>query len=180
MSVDIGGNLLEIDVIVEHRVLGVDLENLEAASSCDALRMFSGAGQMLLKLIPMKRLPSKALSFSFSLLKPHGELTLGQLEVLDVGGSAVEKRDLAGLLVGDRKRVLEATVTLPEFVAPTLLRLDVLTTDLLLAPRGANFIGRESDWLEIIVVVGIGGKREGCCRRRGRDYAPRVYRPCCL
>ena len=76
---------------------------------------------MLLKLIPMKRLPSKALSFSFSLLKPHGELTLGQLEVLDVGGSAVEKRDLAGLLVGDRKRVLETAVTLPEFVAPTLL-----------------------------------------------------------
>ena len=33
---DIGGNLLDIDVTVEHRVLGVDSENLEAASSCDA------------------------------------------------------------------------------------------------------------------------------------------------
>jgi len=38
---------------------------------------------------------SEALSFSFSLLKPHGELTLGHLEVLDVGGSAIEKRNLA-------------------------------------------------------------------------------------
>ena len=35
------------------------------------------------------------------MLKPHGELTLGHLKVLDVGGSAVEKRYLAGLLVGD-------------------------------------------------------------------------------
>jgi hypothetical protein len=63
---------------------------------------------------------AKTLSFGFSLLKSHGELTLGHLEVLDVGGSAIEKRNLAGLLVGDRKRVLEAAVTLPEFVAPTL------------------------------------------------------------
>jgi hypothetical protein len=35
-----------------------------------------------------KCLLSETLSFSFSLLKPHGELTLGHLEVLDVGGSA--------------------------------------------------------------------------------------------
>ena len=37
--------------------------------------------------------------FRFSLLKPHGELTLGHPEVLDVGGSMVEERNLAGLLV---------------------------------------------------------------------------------
>jgi len=77
---------------------------------------------------------SETLSFSFSLLKPHGELTLGHLKVLDVGGSAIEKRDLAGLLVGDGKRVLEAAVTLSEFVTPSLFRLDTLTTDLLQAP----------------------------------------------
>jgi len=99
---------------------------------------------------------SEALSFSFSLLKPHGELTLGHLEVLDVGGSAVEKRNLAGFLVGDRKRVLEAAITLSEFVTPTLLRLDTLTADLLPAPRGAGFVGWGSDWLEIVVIVGIG------------------------
>lgn len=51
-----------------------------------------------------------------------------------MGGSAIEKRNLAGLLVGDGKRVLEAAVTLPEFVAPSLLRLDTLTADLLPAP----------------------------------------------
>ena len=103
-----------------------------------------------------KCLLSETLSFRFSLLKPHGELTLGHLEVLDVGGSAVEERNLAGLLVGNRKRVLEAAVTLPEFVAPALFRLDALTTDLLPAPRRTGFVGRGSDWLEIIVIVGIG------------------------
>ena len=78
-----------------------------------------------------KRLLSEALGFSFSLLEPHGELTLGHLEVLDVSSSAIEKRDLAGLLVGDGERVLEAAVTLPEFVTPTLLGLNTLTADLL-------------------------------------------------
>ena len=51
----------------------------------------------------------------------HGELTLGHPEVLDVGGGAVEKRNLARLLVGDGKGVLETATTLSEFVAPTLL-----------------------------------------------------------
>ena len=101
------------------------------------------------------RLLSETLSFSFSLLKPHGELTLGHLEVLDVGRRAIKKRNLAGLLVGDGKRVLEAAVTLPEFVAPTLLRLDTLTADLLSTPRGTSLVGRGSDWLEIVVIVGI-------------------------
>lgn len=84
---------------------------------------------------------SEALSFSFSLLKPHGELTLGHLEVLDVGGGAIEKRDLAEFLVGDGKRVLEAAVTLPEFVAPTLFGLDSLTADLLPAPGRTSLVG---------------------------------------
>jgi hypothetical protein len=96
------------------------------------------------------------LSFSFSLLEPHGKLILGHLEVLDVGGSAIKKRNLAGLLVGDGKRVLEAAVTLPEFITPTLLRLDALTTDLLPAPRWTGFVGGGSDGLEIVVIVGIG------------------------
>lgn len=99
---------------------------------------------------------SETLSFSFSLLKPHGELTLGHLKVLDVGGSAVEERNFAGLLVGDGKRVLEATVTLPEFVAPTLFRLNALTTDLLPAPRWSGFVGGGSNGLEIVIIIGIG------------------------
>ena len=61
------------------------------------------------------------MSFGFGLLKPHGELTLGHLEVLDVGGGTIEKRDLAGLLVGDRERIFEAVVTLLDFVTPALL-----------------------------------------------------------
>ena len=95
------------------------------------------------------------LDFSFSLLKPHGELTLGHLEVLDVGRRAIKERNLAGLLVGGGKRVLEAAVTLPEFVAPTLLRLNTLTADLLSTPRGTSLMGWGSDWLEIVGIVGI-------------------------
>ena len=76
---------------------------------------------MALKSSSGNDLLSEALSLSFSLLEPHGELTPGHLEVLDVGGSAVEKRNLARLLVGDGKGVLETATTLSEFVAPTLL-----------------------------------------------------------
>ena len=54
------------------------------------------------------------------MLKPHGKLTLGHLEVLDVGGSAVEQINLAEVLVGNRKRVLEAAVTLSELVTIAL------------------------------------------------------------
>ena len=100
---------------------------------------------------------SETLSFSLSLLKPHGELTLGHLKVLDVGGSAVEKRNLAGLLVGDWERVLEAAVALAEFVTSTLFRLDALTADLLPAPRWTGFVGGGSRGLEIVIIVGIGG-----------------------
>ena len=89
------------------------------------------------------------------MLKPHGELTLDHLKVLDVGGGTVKERNLAGLLVGNRKRVLEATEILPDFVTPALFRLDALTTDLFLASQRTGFVWRGSDWLEIIIVVGI-------------------------
>ena len=74
-----------------------------------------------------------------------------------MGGSAVEKRNLAGLLVGDGERVLEAAITLPEFVTPTLFRLDTLTADLLPSPRRTGFVRGGGDWLEIVIIVGIGG-----------------------
>ena len=73
-----------------------------------------------------------------------------------MSGSAVEKRNLAGLLVGHGKGVFETAITLSEFVAPSLLRLDTLTADLLPAPRRTGFVGWGSDWLEIVVIVGIG------------------------
>jgi hypothetical protein len=98
---------------------------------------------------------SETLGFRFSLLKPHGELTLGHLKVLDVGGSAVEERNFAGLLVGDGERILEAAVTLPEFVTPALFRFDALTADLLPAPRWTGFVRGGSDGLEIVIIVGI-------------------------
>ena len=46
------------------------------------------------------------LSFSFRLLKPHGELTVGHLGVLNMGGSKVGERDLVRFLVGDRNGAL--------------------------------------------------------------------------
>ena len=73
-----------------------------------------------------------------------------------MGGSAIEKRDLAGFLVGDGKRVLEAAVTLPEFVAPSLFGLNSLTADFLPAPRWTGLVRRRSEGLEIVIVVGIG------------------------
>jgi hypothetical protein len=67
------------------------------------------------------------------LLKPRLELLLGHLKVLDVSGGAIQERNLAGLLVGDRKSILEATVAVPEFIASPLLRFNALATYLLAA-----------------------------------------------
>jgi hypothetical protein len=79
--------------------------------------------------------------------------TPGHFKVLDVGGGVVKKRNLARLLVGDRKRVLEAAITLSEYIAPALFRLDTLTADLLPAPRRASFVRWRSDQLEIVIRI---------------------------
>jgi len=80
--------------------------------------------------------------------------------VLDpVGGGAIGKRNLAGLVIRDRKRVLEAAVTLPEFIKPALLRFDTLTIDLLPVTRWAGFMEGKSDELEIVIIIGTGGPR---------------------
>ena len=55
----------------------------------------------------------------------------------------IEKRNLAGPLVGGGKRVLEAAVTLPEFVTSTLPRLDSLTADPPPCASKDQFHGRE-------------------------------------
>lgn len=56
--------------------------------------------------------------------------------------AVIEKKSPAGLPVGDGKRIFEAATFL-EFITPTLLRLDALTADPLLAPQGASFVGGE-------------------------------------
>jgi len=76
---------------------------------------------------------AKAGSLVLRLLEPRLELLLGHLQVLDVSGGTVQKRNFAGLLVGHRKGVLEATVAIPKLIASPLLRLDALTTNFLTA-----------------------------------------------
>jgi len=64
---------------------------------------------------------AKSLYFGLSLLESCLELLSGHLKVLDVSRSAVEERDLAGLLVGDRKSILESAVTISKLIPTPLL-----------------------------------------------------------
>jgi hypothetical protein len=59
----------------------------------------------------------KADSLVLCLLEPRQEPLLGHLQVLDVGGGTVQKRNLAGLLVGDLESALEATVVVLELIS---------------------------------------------------------------
>ncbi len=52
----------------------------------------------------------KMRNFIFHLLEPCLKLLLGHLQVLDVGSGMVQERNLAWLLVGNRKGILELTV----------------------------------------------------------------------
>ena len=76
---------------------------------------------------------AKSGSLILCLLEPRLKLLLSHLQVLDVSGGTVQQRNLAGLLVGDGKSILEATVTIPELIASPLLRLDALAADFLAA-----------------------------------------------
>jgi len=64
---------------------------------------------------------AKAGSLIFCLLEPRLELLLSHLQVLDVGGSTVQERNLAGLLVRDGESVLEVTVAFPELITSPFL-----------------------------------------------------------
>lgn len=64
---------------------------------------------------------------------PRLEPLLGHLQVLDMGGGTVQKRNLAGLLVSDVESTLEVTVTVPELIASPLFRLNALATNFLVA-----------------------------------------------
>jgi hypothetical protein len=78
---------------------------------------------------------AKSGSLILCLLEPRLKLLLSHLQVLDVSGGTVQQRNLAGLLVGDGKSILEATVTIPELIASPLLRLDALAADFLTIPN---------------------------------------------
>ena len=57
---------------------------------------------------------AKVGSLILCLLEPRLKLLLGHLQVLDVGGGTVQKRNLAGLLVRDGESILKVTVTIPD------------------------------------------------------------------
>jgi hypothetical protein len=76
---------------------------------------------------------AKAGGLVLCLLEPRLKLLLGHLQVLDVGSGTVQERNLARLLVGNGKGILEATVAVTELITSPLLRLDTLTTDFLAA-----------------------------------------------
>ena len=76
---------------------------------------------------------AKAGGLIFCLLEPRLKLLLGHLQVLDVGSGTVQERNLARLLVGNGKRILEAAVAVPELITSPLLRLNTLATNFLTA-----------------------------------------------
>jgi hypothetical protein len=94
---------------------------------------------------------AKAGSLVLCLLEPRLELLLCHLQVLDVSGGAVQERNLAGLLVGDGKSILEATVAVPELITSPLLRLDALATDFLAADLIRSSGGAGGG--EVIIIV---------------------------
>jgi hypothetical protein len=110
---------------------------------------------------------AESLNFVLGLLEPRLKLLGGHLEILDVGGSAVEEGNLAWLLVGDGECVLETTVTVTKLITTPLLRLDALTTNGLTADIGSAS-SRDRGLELIIVLVGIiiaGLSSRGLCRR---------------
>ena len=96
----------------------------------------------------------KSVDLGLGGFEPHLELFLNSLEVAEVAGSwdkkckqhvahrwketkptPIEQGHFAGLLVRRRESLLEACVTVPELISPSLLRLDALLANGLAAPR---------------------------------------------
>ena len=78
----------------------------------------------------------------------------GHLKVLDVSRCTVEQGNLARLLVGDGKSILEPAVAVAKLVTMSLLGLDALMMDRLMANIGS--VSNCDHGLEVIVVlVGI-------------------------
>ena len=85
---------------------------------------------MLRSIVAVETNALEAAGLVLYLLGPRLELLLGHLQVLEASGGTVQKRNLAGLLVTDVESTLEATVAVPELIAPPLFRLNALATDL--------------------------------------------------
>ena len=95
---------------------------------------------------------AESLNLVLGLLEPRLKLLCGHLEVLDMGGSAVEKGNLAHLLVGDRESILELAVTVMKFITTSrLLRLNALTADSLVADIGG--VSSHDRGLEVLIVL---------------------------
>ena len=94
---------------------------------------------------------AESLNLVLGLLEPRLKLLCGHLEVLDVGGSAVEKGNLARLLVGDGESILEPAVTIAKFITTSLLRLDALTADSLAADIGG--VSSRDRGLEVVIIL---------------------------
>lgn len=96
----------------------------------------------------------KSVDLGLGGFEPHLKLFLNSLEVAEVAGSPVEQGYFAGLLVRRRESLLEACVTVPEFVSPALLRLDALFANGLAARIGASrVVGRQVLFIVFIAVV---------------------------
>ena len=107
---------------------------------------------------------AELLNLVLGLLEPCLKLLCSHLEVLDVGGSAVEKGNLAHLLVGDGESILEPAVTVTKFIMTSrLLRLDALTADSL----AADISGVSSHDRRLEVLVGRRLASHSLCRRTG-------------
>jgi len=70
---------------------------------------------------------------------------------------AQSNKHFTRLLVGDQKRILEMTITLSELISPSLFQLDTLTMGFCPAPGWANFVHLGGSWLEIIIIIAVGG-----------------------
>ncbi len=118
----------------------------------------------LMYLLPETR------SFSFGLSQSRLQLLLCHLKIPDMGSSwhgesitwcqkiteqiltAIQQGHFAGLLVGNRKCILEAAVPVTELITSPLLRLDALTADLL----ATLFVRSRGDHgVEVVVVVAV-------------------------
>ena len=99
---------------------------------------------------------SQPLHFGLSLLESGLELLGGHLEVLDVSSGTVKQGNFAGFLIRHGEGILEPAVAVPQLVAPSLFRLDALTTDCLATHIGATTnAGRGMEVSIVLIVIAV-------------------------
>jgi hypothetical protein len=138
--------VFESSAVLESQLkVGLRLRHRSDGSGGSGMSLFGGAEHQ--RLIDS----AKSLYFVFCLLESCLELLGGHLEVLDVSGCAVKEGDLARLLVGNRKGILEAAVAIPEFITTPLLRFDALLSDGLAASIGG--VRAAGEGLEVVILL---------------------------